>query len=80
MKINSLSIIFPFYNESLRINKCFQDIIKFNKCNRSMKIEYVFVDDGSSDNSYIILKESQNEYSNIIIKKHEKNIGYGGAI
>ena len=85
MKINSLSIIFPFYIESLRINKCFQDIIKFNKLNRSMKIEYVFVDDGSNDDSCKKIINFIKKNKKQINKKYKlvkliKNTGKGEAL
>ncbi len=58
---NSLSIIFPLYNEEKRLHFAFKDIIKFNKKNRLSKIEYLFVDDGSKDKSSLkILKFIKN--------------------
>ena len=85
MKINSLSIIFPFYNENLRINKCFQDIKKFNKFNKSLNIEYIFVDDGSSDNTCKKILEFINKNKKKFNKKYKliklkKNIGKGEAL
>lgn len=48
---NSITVIFPLYNEEKRLHLAFKDIIKFNKKNKFSKIEYLFVDDGSVDNS-----------------------------
>ncbi len=84
--INSLSIIFPLYNESKRLKYCFKDIEKFNKNSKIKKLEYVFVDDGSLDNSYNLLlnfiKKKKNEKRKIKYKliKFKKNKGKGAAL
>ena len=49
--IKSLSVIFPMYNESNRLFRTFRDIEKFEKQKIINNVEYVFVDDGSSDDS-----------------------------
>ena len=49
--IKSLSIIFPLYNESKRLKYCFQNIDKFNSNSKIKNLEYIFVDDGSLDDS-----------------------------
>ena len=51
MKISSISIIFPIYNEEKRLYRCFDDIKKFNQKNKNLKKEYLFINDGSLDNS-----------------------------
>ena len=53
--INNLSIIYPIYNESKRLKFILSDIEKFNKKTKFLKKEYIFVDDGSSDKSKLIL-------------------------
>ena len=55
--IKSISIIFPIFNESNRLKYCFEDIKKFNRSSNINEIQYVFVDDGSKDNSYFIINE-----------------------
>ena len=49
--IKSLSIIFPMYNETKRLFRTFDDIEKFQRRNLVRNLEYLFVDDGSSDDS-----------------------------
>ena len=51
MMINSLSIIYPIYNEEKRLKYIFSDIKKFNKNTKNINKEFIFVDDGSIDNS-----------------------------
>ena len=54
--IESISIIFPAFNEEKRLNDCFQDIEKFLKNSKIENLEFIFVDDGSLDNTPIMIK------------------------
>ena len=54
--IKNISIIYPIYNEAKRLNNIFKDIKKFNKKTRHIIKEYIFVNDGSGDQSKIFLK------------------------
>ena len=82
--INSLSIIFPIFNESQRLHLTIQDIKKFNEKKRIKKLEYIFVDDGSKDDSLQILATfiKKNKKSNINYKvlKIKNNTGKGNAL
>ena len=53
--IRSLSIIFPVFNEELRLKSSFIHIKNFIKKQKKLKIEIIFVDDGSKDNSYNLI-------------------------
>lgn len=81
--IKSLSIIIPFFNESKRINESLKKIKNFLYRNK-MKIEIIFVNDGSEDNSLEILKKflKKNDVfrSKFKIINLPKNIGKGGAL
>ena len=59
--IKSISIIFPIYNENRRLKDCFRDIEKFNKITKIRNIEYIFVDDGSRDNSFSLISQFLNK-------------------
>ena len=63
--IKSLSIILPLYNEEKRIKKTFSDIFEFKKKSKIKFLEFVLVDDGSTDNSHQLIKN--------FIKKYKKN-------
>ena len=84
MRINSISIIFPFYNEESRLNQCFKDINAFNKNNKKRDKEYIFVDDGSNDNSLKLVKHFINKQNNKKVKYKlipiKKNTGKGFAL
>jgi glycosyltransferase involved in cell wall biosynthesis len=69
-----LSIIIPIYNEENLVEKSLPPVF-----NLPINKEVVVVDDGSSDNSYNILKSLQKKYSFKLIKK-EINEGKGRAV
>ena len=77
--INSLSIIFPLFNEEKRLPKLFIKIKKFSIKVKS-NIEFIFVDDGSDDQSLRLIKKFKNENIKINIKiigyKNNKGKGY----
>ena len=80
--IKSLSVIFPMYNESNRLFRTFKDIEKFEKQKIINNVEYVFVDDGSSDDS---AKKVNNFFKNkkkikYKIIKIKNNLGKGNAL
>ena len=54
---NSISFIFPVYNEENRLKFLFKNIIDYEKNNFN---EYIFVNDGSTDNSLNLLKKFTN--------------------
>ena len=80
--IKSVSIIYPVYNEEKRLRKTFLDIIKFEKSNKFLKKEYIFVNDGSSDQTLSIIKKEFENNKNIKVKliSYSKNMGKGHAL
>jgi len=83
--IKSLSIIFPVFNEELRLKSSFSHIASFLKKKKNFKIEIIFIDDGSKDNSYnLITQFVQNLKTNNRIKikviKSKRNLGKGSAL
>ncbi|MFH1310743.1 MAG: glycosyltransferase family 2 protein [Candidatus Omnitrophota bacterium] len=77
--IKKISIIIPCYNE--------QEGIPFLKTklqpaldalSQSFAVEVIFIDDGSSDNTYTLLKETFGSGYKII--KHPKNMNLGAAL
>lgn len=76
-----LSIIFPVYNEESRLSKNFQEILKFKKKNLKLKLEIIYVDDGSIDNSHLLIKKfKKKKLNNLSIKyiqlNHNKGKGF----
>ena len=80
--IKSLSVVFPLYNESKRLHYTFYDIEKFRKKKLIKNIEYIFVDDGSTDTSIKILNNFLNKKKFLKYKiiKIKKNLGKGNAL
>jgi len=83
--IKSLSIIFPVFNEELRLKSSFNHIRSFLKKEKKFKIEIIFADDGSQDNSYNLIVNfiksfRSNKKIKIKVVKLKKNLGKGGAL
>ena len=83
--IKSLSIIFPVFNEELRLKSSFSHIRTFIKKKKKFKIEIIFVDDGSKDKTYNLIKsfiQNFNSSNKIRIKaiRSNKNLGKGHAL
>ena len=67
-----LSIIIPVFNAESYIKQCLDSICLQNHFD---KTEIICVNDGSTDNSYQILAEYQNKFSNVVVINKEN----GGA-
>ena len=65
--INKISIIFPIYNEESRLPKSLIDIEKFIKLEKSLKTQIIFVNDGSTDNTFNVMLNSKEKCKNICI-------------
>ena len=78
--MDNISLIIPLYNEEERIKKNLNFIENFLK---KKKIEVIFVNDGSNDNSEKIIKKFISKNSNkkfIKYISYKKNVGKGYAI
>lgn len=69
MKV-SISIIIPVYNVENYLYRCLDSIYKQEFC---MNYEVIAVDDGSTDNSLILLKKYAKSKENLKVIEHEKN-------
>lgn len=77
----SLSVIFPVYNEEGNIEKTVKDSAKFLSTHKIIKnYEIILVNDGSKDNTAIILSQLLHEFPCAKIITHRKNLGYGAAL
>lgn len=77
MKIE-LSIIIPIYNEEKTIAKVIQRCINADKL--SLTYEIIIINDCSNDKSVDIANSLAEEYENVRVINHQKNIGKGGAL
>lgn len=80
MKIDTLSIVIPVYNEEDFIEKSIKEVLKGDSL--GLKKEIVVVDDGSQDKTPKILASLNNKYKKkgLIVIFNKKNEGKGAAL
>ena len=78
-KILEVSVVIPIYNEEGNIREL---CIKLNDVLPIITENYeiIFVDDGSTDNSFNILKEINTENKNVVVVKFRRNFGQTAAL
>ncbi len=74
-KIIKFSIVVPCFNEGKTLRKCIEKVLE--TADETLSLEIIIVDDGSSDQSLIIARELEEEYSEVKVLHHEKNQGKG---
>lgn len=79
IKQPELSIIIPLYNEASSLKELHQKITATLK-NINKSYEIIFIDDGSSDKSFEILKELYSRSETIKIYQFRKNYGKSAAL
>ena len=79
--IKSLSIVFPLFKEEKRLSKLLREIKKFS-FNNKLDIEFILINDGSTDKSLHLLKNFKkiNNKLNFNIISYKKNKGKGYAL
>ena len=82
--INSLSVVLPVFNEEKRLNKTFLHIDKYLEKTKVKNLEFIFVNDGSLDESRKLILNFLKKKSKQKIKKKiidmKKNVGKGAAL
>ena len=74
-----ISIVIPAYNEQKRIAKTLSKIFYYLKKD-SVDAEVIIVDDGSRDDTFLIVNRFKDKYSNIIILRNDSNKGKGFSV
>lgn len=77
---NNTIIVVPSYNESENIPKIAQKISDFKAQGTLIEIDFVFVNDGSSDDSLDLIKRLSSEYKWLKCANHEVNKGFALAL
>lgn len=67
-------LIIPAYNEQENVLKVYNVIKEYNE-NNEQELDYIFIDDGSKDNTLKILQENNLNHINLVY-----NLGIGGAV
>lgn len=75
-----LSIIIPLYNEQSNILVVLQQLITIRYPDYLTGVEFVIVDDCSSDNSFNVISEFIKGKPGFLLLKHEINKGKGAAV
>ncbi len=77
--MSELSIIIPCYNEEKNLINLVKEIKIIKKVNPELNLEFILVNDGSTDQtSSILLNLNRNEIYKVVDLK--QNMGYGGSI
>ncbi len=78
----SLSVIIPLYNEAKRLSIAFAEVLKFNNLNLFSQVDYIFVNDGSIDQSAVLISQFISAHSEIKAKliSYSPNAGKGNAV
>jgi len=79
MRNIDLSIVIPVYNEEESLELLYNSIIN-NLQNTNLNFEIIFIDDGSSDNSWDVIKTISEKKTNLSSIKFKKNYGKSDAL
>lgn len=79
MNKKKISVIIPLYNEAKNIHELYKRLLT-SVSQISKDFEFIFIDDGSKDNSLEILHSLQNKDKNIRIIKFTRNFGQQSAV
>ncbi len=74
-----LSVVIPLFNEEENILLLYDELIEvLSSCEEEYEI--IFIDDGSSDRSFQLLKELQENDSHVVVVSFRKNFGQTAAM
>lgn len=76
----SLSMVFPAYNEQDNVDRLVRDADTVGRKIFGDAYEIIIVDDGSKDETPVMLKNLQNEFPKLVVYTHSPNKGYTAAL
>lgn len=77
--MNSISISMPAYNEAENIAEMVQDVVSVVS-QMTADFEIIVVDDGSQDETAVVVRSLQPTIPQLKLVQHEENMGYGTAV
>ncbi|MBW6480207.1 MAG: glycosyltransferase family 2 protein [Bacteroidales bacterium] len=75
-----LSIIIPVYNEQKSIELVLNQLLALQFPVFVKNVEFIVVDDCSTDNSLSIVSKISDQYSQVSVFRNEKNLGKGASV
>ena len=76
-----VAIIVPLYNEAESVSYLSSKLTPaLNDLTAQYKTEVIFIDDGSTDDTFDLLSKSFSHWPNVKILKHQRNQGLGSAL
>ena len=78
--MKKISIVIPMYNEHEIANMCYKRINEVIKQLNNYEYEIIFINDGSKDNTQLILEEIAKEDKNVKILSSSRNFGHQAAV
>lgn len=75
---SQVSVVVPAQNEDENVVPLIEEID--NALHNVIEFEMVFVDDGSTDATWVRLQEARNRFNNLVILRHAKGAGQSVAI
>ncbi len=78
--MKTVSIIIPCYNEEPTLNILYNALVEMSDSLKNYKFEYLFVNDGSKDNTLNILKELAKKDDRVIYLSLSRNFGKESAM
>lgn len=75
--MNTLSVLMPIYNEARTLEQSIERVLA---APINLDVELVCVDDGSTDESWVVLSRIASSDTRVIAVQHPKNRGKGAAL
>jgi glycosyltransferase involved in cell wall biosynthesis len=74
----TLTLVIPCYNEEKTLEACIEKVTAIT--DESLRLELIVVDDCSKDRSYEVGRALSARMPNLVLLRHEKNMGKGAAL
>ncbi len=78
--MDKISIIVPCYNEEKSLPLFYEELTKHTNCFKNTEFEFIFVNDGSNDNTLTVIKDLLKNDSRIKYISFSRNFGKEAAI
>ena len=78
--MNSISIVFPAYNEQANIAAAVDEAASFAEGFFDANYEIIVVDDGSRDQTAAVVLKIARADKKVRLIRHKINLGYGAAV